>query len=95
MFMRGDETCPHCYQVLIELAKFDPRADALGLDDGGWGLNQFARKNVGGVSSLLSLVDMAMDWLGGRTKYRRLQRVLREYPNSMSCSGCGYIDRHR
>ncbi len=88
----GNETCPNCYHVMIDLADFDARDDAIPVDRGGWS---------GGGQAWWEI-----DWeeeLSYRFLYRirasirqwRLSRILRRYPRSLFCSGCGLILRRR
>ena len=88
---RADETCPHCYHVLIDLARFDARddpeaPDSGGLDGGGGWLRApwEADRDLVFMGSIWSRITASI-------RQRRLDSVLRRWPRSLYCSGCGYI----
>lgn len=84
----GDEICPNCFQILIELGRFDARDDAVSVDRGGWS---------GGGKTWWETdysAEFADQFLGGlRASFYqwRLRRVLRKWPRSLYCSACGYF----
>jgi hypothetical protein len=86
--MDGNETCPICYRVMVELADFDARADALGPDTGGWGPYSYR-------SYEYSLLEGIGEWFAARVRQWRLSRVARRWPRSMYCPGCGYLIKRR
>jgi hypothetical protein len=83
----GNETCPSCYLVLIDLADFDARDDMSSVDSGRLIYNRYEMFDEGGTR--LSEV------IGAYFKQWRLNRVLRRYPRSLYCPYCGYIERRR
>jgi hypothetical protein len=86
----GNETCPHCYQVMIELERFDARSDAISSGDDSTHIS-----NYGWWESAIILdgIGRVIDKIKAFFLQRRLDRVLRSYPASLYCSGCGYILR--
>jgi hypothetical protein len=88
----GNETCPMCYQVMIELYRFNASDDSIGLDRGGWS----------GGGRMFWEIEWEWEFLArffskirASLYQRRLNRVLRRYPGSLYCSGCGYILKRR
>lgn len=91
-FWRADETCPECYHVLIRLADYDPRKDSVGIETGGWAPSRVGMRGRA-VIALFDMVGVITDHVGGHAKHKQLSRILRAYPNSLYCTGCGYVDR--
>ena len=88
----GNETCPSCYQVMIELNRFNAEDDAVPVDRGGWsgGGRAFWEMNYE-AEGIARITYMIQAWF----QQRRLNRVLRQFPNSLYCSNCGYIVKRK
>ena len=83
----GNETCPSCYLVLIDLADFDARADMSSPDSGSW-IGSCYDWEAGEGARLF-------DAIGAYWKQWRLNRVLSRYPRSLYRPYCGYLLRRR
>jgi hypothetical protein len=88
----GNETCPHCFRVMVDLARFDAREDAVPVDKGGWS----------GGGRYWPEIDLAAEmeyrlWhrILAAVRQWRLNRVLRRYPRSSYCPGCGYLIKRK
>ena len=102
---RADPVCPTCGRVLIDLADYDPGADMTVLEgspqDEEWSDNyNYNYNNDYDGPWLLDpifrfLKNTLIDWPLALLKKRRLDHVLQDYPNSLYCSGCGYLWRRR
>jgi hypothetical protein len=83
----GNQTCPRCYHVMIQLSRFNANDDPLSPDDGsghGW--------NIPWELGLLSeLWNQGFGRMSAWFRQRRLSKVLRRHPRAMYCSGCGFI----
>ena len=96
-----NETCPLCFNEMIELRRFDPRNDRFGPADGA----EFDESDLlpGGLGELVSLilrgakavVDFLFGWIGSGVRARKLARVQQEFPNSLYCVRCGFIRKIR
>ena len=86
----GNETCPRCFHVLIELRDFDADADAVPVDRGGWSGGGRAWWEVGWFDEMFGRAWYRFE---ARMKNYYLRRILRRYPNSLYCTGCGFVRR--
>lgn len=95
------ETCPHCFNEMVELRRFDPRDDRFGSEEG----EEFDATDIlpGGIGDLISfvfrgakaVVDFLFGWIWAGAGARKLDRVRKEFPNSLYCVRCGFIRRYR
>ncbi len=83
----GNETCPSCYLVLIDLADFDARADMSSVDRGTLVGSRYYDYSGEGTG--------LFDAIGAYWKQWRLSRIVRQYPRSLYCPYCGYLLRRR
>jgi hypothetical protein len=88
----GNETCPNCYLVMIDLADFDARRDAISSGDDSLSLSNY---HWWEASLLLDGLGRVVDKIKASFLQRRLNRVLRSWPRSLYCSACGYIVKRR
>lgn len=84
----GNETCPNCYLVMIDLADFDARSDGISAGPDSLSISNYQWWEI---SILLDGIGRVIDRIKASFLQRRLDKVLRRWPRSLYCSACGYI----
>ena len=88
----GNETCPRCYQVLIALRDYDPTLDAHAAGTDAFALHNY---HFWEVDFLLDLISRPIERFRAWREKRRLERILRAFPNSLHCTACGLTLKRR
>ncbi len=85
------ELCPVCFRVMVNLDEFSAQDNVAGVTgdvsspySSPWGVMSF-------LAMLLSLFGLA----GAGVQQSRFSRILREFPYSLYCPGCGHIVKRR
>ncbi len=89
------EQCPKCGKWLYALASYDAQLSSVRVErSGDPDLQEYYDTDSTTWPPLEWLSDfLAWHWAGIRQ--RRLNGVLRAYPNSVICAGCGFLLRRR
>ncbi len=97
MQSQGDyPICPKCQRPMVDLARYDARNEAIYLEndhDQVYYGDYDDRNPV--LNKLIDWISDYMDYLTAGRKQRKLDAVLKVYPNSIYCAGCGYLVKRR
>jgi hypothetical protein len=78
---------------MVELAAFQASANALDLDRSVF--NTMSVDPDPEAGCLLAILFVPYSWARAQFQQMRLNRVLRAYPYSLYCPGCGHITKRR
>ena len=88
----GNETCPRCYHVMIDLARFDPLMDA---HAAGPDKSEIQNLYWWDEDFFIDMLNRPIERFRAWRERRRLERILRAFPASLHCTGCGFTLKRR